>query len=288
MKSFAVLLLLVGFALIGWGVYPYFDKRNDPPPTPNPTPTPVNSGCVKANNEITSRYSPITRRGEIVDWRPIPYATPIPAGHYGMIADLSQPSETQGTRREFYKIVWASEADPYLVRNPKMARNQHWILTDLVTPADCRSIPGPPPSPTPTPGPTVETEAWSLPALGASVESLRFFEGSEATPGVDQRTYINTFARSTTRHIYWELKLTHPTREKREYFTIEEIWYGPDGVTFGQNKWQSFIEPSWPASLHARSFGFSAPGHWRTGTYKVELSVGKEVVATGTFNVLPH
>jgi hypothetical protein len=147
-KRKAYICLLAGIGLISWGAW---EAARDGLPRmfrtglgTSPTPVPPNVGCVKAKRDIKLHYEPKGGTdGSIVDWESRQYKKPVAAGHYGIIVDMIKPTETSGTRRMFYRIVWATEDDPFLAGNPKLAKQQHWIITDLVETIDCKSVHGP-------------------------------------------------------------------------------------------------------------------------------------------------
>ncbi len=122
--------------------------------------------------------------------------------------------------------------------------------------------------------------------LRARVVSLRFFEGDESTIPEAQRVYLDRFPQAKTRYIHWELKLAYPPPKKLTQFTINALWYGPEGNILADLPSQRTIQPDWDNSWHCGGYGAAAPGSWRPGAYRLVLQVNNREVARGSFQVV--
>jgi hypothetical protein len=125
-----------------------------------------------------------------------------------------------------------------------------------------------------------------IPSLDAKVTSLRFFESGYQPTEMGARAYADQFQRDQSRYINWELRLTHPTRERRSDFQIDEIWYKPDGSILAKQSMQRHLRESWANSFHFHSWGWEEPSHWPLGKYRVELSIGGSRIAIGYFTII--
>lgn len=122
--------------------------------------------------------------------------------------------------------------------------------------------------------------------LQARGVSLRFFEGDAGTPDEAARVYLDRFPQATTRYIHWELKLAYPPPGKLVKFTINAVWYGPEGNILAHLPSQRTIQSDWDDSWHCGGYGASTPGTWRPGVYRLVLKANGQEVARGSFQVV--
>lgn len=135
--------------------------------------------------------------------------------------------------------------------------------------------------------------------IGARVASLRFFETGADLPTQPERRYATRFP-PTTRHIGWELNLSHGVTRQWVPLSIEALLYVSDaqGQQVMQRKvMQSAVPAAWLDSSHADSFGWDddyyfqragngrSPGRWLPGTYRVDLYVLNRKIASGSFEI---
>lgn len=291
MKFLAVLLLLVGITSLGWGIYPYFSKYVF-----------GEKVCVCARVEIRIRYKPVRNEGAIIDWEPINDLAVL-AGHFGRIAGGEEAVAQISGGRSLLKVVWATDNDPFLVASLGSTDKQYWVLSDLMDRVDCRKIPPPTPTPTPTPEPTPEPTpipeptatpeatpevgppTWNIPSINAKVTDLRFFEtGYDQTPH-DQRVYSRKFPKSEARYICWELNLSYSRMEYNVSLVVRPAYYRQDGTQFAEQTKQMIIQQGSSSSWYSYGRGWREPGNWNVGTYRVDLFVDDQKVATGTFEI---
>lgn len=123
----------------------------------------------------------------------------------------------------------------------------------------------------------------TIPSLDATVSSLRFFEGEYQAPPREQRVYTQRFDPARTRYVHWELTLAHPAPGRRRVFSIQSVWYHPDGRVLARLPMHTAVEADWTWSYHHASW--HGTGGWAAGTYRVELYVRGQPVAGGSFEV---
>lgn len=126
-----------------------------------------------------------------------------------------------------------------------------------------------------------------IPAIDASIVSLRFFEKApDEVVGEGRRQFSRTFPLARTRGVFWELSLTHPPAGQRRHFKIHSVCLRPDGEIFAEGDLNSYVEENWGKSTHLYGWGFPDPGKWpQAGAYTVQLFVDGRKVATGSFSL---
>ena len=125
-----------------------------------------------------------------------------------------------------------------------------------------------------------------IPSLNATVISLDFFETGATLPPRAERVYRTTFDRVTSRFISWQLQLLHPPPATRIDFSIDTTIYRSDGTVAGSYTSTSYIDEGWTNSYRSSGWGLVAGGSWQPGTYRAELALAGETIATGDFEVV--
>ncbi len=125
----------------------------------------------------------------------------------------------------------------------------------------------------------------AIPALGARVTRIRFFEGGKPLPGVLQRHYGTRFDSAATRSVYVEIGLAYPPAPKATALRIECGYTAPSGAPAGTAVVDVQADAGWELSVHAGGAGEDKPGGWAAGTYPVACRHGGKVIATGTFEI---
>jgi serine/threonine protein kinase len=167
------------------------------------------------------------------------------------------------------------------------------VVTQVVTPVPAEptatlvrtDTPMPPPvSPTPPPAqPSAPT--WTIPSIPANVASLLLFESDYNMPARDQRQYATRFAGSETRYINYELNLEFPAPGRPIDFQVEAVYYQPDGTELVRFAADYRLEADWTTSWHAKGWGWDDPGQWPPGTYRLDLYVDGQVIASAAFEI---
>jgi hypothetical protein len=131
-------------------------------------------------------------------------------------------------------------------------------------------------------------------SLNATAGSVKFFVSDGITKSVfGKREYSARFPQRSTKYIYWELGLKHPAPGAKITFSIEAVWYKPDGsiLYIGSTTKESintYIESSWKDSLHSdKGVGWTEAGKWSPGLYRVDLFISGKKVDSGSFEIYP-
>jgi hypothetical protein len=125
----------------------------------------------------------------------------------------------------------------------------------------------------------------AIPALGARITRVRFFEGGSTPPSPRDRQYSTRFDSATARSIYVEVGLAYPPAAKATALKIECGYTAPGSVLAGTAIIDVQADEGWELSVHAGKAGGDAPGGWRAGAYQVACRFDGKVIATGGFEL---
>ena len=76
-----------------------------------------------------------------------------------------------------------------------------------------------------------------------------------------------------------------PAPEKRMDFEIIAVWYKPDGSVMARQTKEAYIDSDWKNSYHNFGRGWREPGKWAPGIYVVDLLIGDQPIASGSFTI---
>ena len=125
---------------------------------------------------------------------------------------------------------------------------------------------------------------FDIPAVRATVTSLRMFEGPKDTPALNTRKYDNKFQNNVTRRIYIEVGMDYPKLTGPATVPIECRYEFPDGRSFVVNVTAS-LQQGWTGSYHAASLGWDDAGNWVVGKYTTSCRFEGREIAKGGFKV---
>ena len=137
------------------------------------------------------------------------------------------------------------------------------------------------------PGPKILHDNVELvPSLTARVTKIQFFEsGRSETELRLKRIYEGRFAQTATRTVYTEIRLEYPQPGKRIDFNATLVCFRENGTTFRMEEYRGRIDPDWTSSNYWIGIGNHRPGGWDAGTYKVDVLINGEKIATGSFEI---
>ena len=115
---------------------------------------------------------------------------------------------------------------------------------------------------------------------------LVFYESARDQPPMGDRVYRTEFGQSQVRYICWELRMEHPNPGRKVSFRIEAKYYNPNGTLLAEHYIDSYFDTGWSNSNHSSGYGFDKPGNWVPGTYRVDIYIAGDMVASGTFEVV--
>lgn len=128
--------------------------------------------------------------------------------------------------------------------------------------------------------------------LEIDVTALWFFESGGPPSVMEHRDCKKHFSKSASRYIYWELHLAQPVPPGRRIsFTVTAVYYKADGSVLGKFTSDIQIEADWTQSCHFSGWGWKEAGNWPVGTVWVDLYIGTQKIASGSFEITaqpPH
>ncbi len=126
----------------------------------------------------------------------------------------------------------------------------------------------------------------NFPIPGARLLQVKFYESAAGGTQLPQRIYQTQFNHRSSRYINWELDLSCPPLTSRVDFTIDEIWYNPNGTVFARQRVTTYADAGWDKPVINDGRGWQRPGMWKRGLHRVELYVNGNRVASATFQIL--
>ena len=124
------------------------------------------------------------------------------------------------------------------------------------------------------------------PAFDVRVVGVRFYQGGFEFQPRNTRVYSSVFNRQTTQYIRWEVSLAYSPAPKQINFEIEAIFSGPHGEV-RRHSGTFNIHKNRTNSTHSRGRGREEPPFpWPAGSYRVDLRVEGEVIASGEFQLV--
>ena len=140
----------------------------------------------------------------------------------------------------------------------------------------------------PPPPPVYQPPVGNMPGLpvpGATFQALKFFESEVNPPPLGSRVYSTQFNHRTTRYVSWELSFACPASSSPISFTINSTYYYPNGTVFSSPTMQATVNAGWPNAVFNAGWGWTRPGNWRRGTFRVDLAVNGNHIASGYFTI---
>lgn len=122
--------------------------------------------------------------------------------------------------------------------------------------------------------------------LGATVNSLKFYEGGRDGVPLETRKYDN-FQKETTRFVFYELNLEYPKPEKETQFSLKFVCHKPDGAILSEVIAEFTVPPDWAGSILTTGYGWNTPGNWLPGEYTVKVYdiENSNLITTGAFTI---
>ena len=231
-----------------------------PTGTPRPTFTPFPTPLALPTYTLLPTLTPFPTSKALPTYTPLPTATPRPTF-------TPQPTYTLFPTRTVMP-----PATPILRR-----------IIATTTPIT-RSAPTPIPTATPAAF-TPENYHGYIPLLDAYVSDIGFFESPLDLRPESERVYADKFDQASARYIAWELHFDFPNPAYRTEFEIDAIYYREDGSEFSRHSANMYVEPWWDTAFRSSGWGWTDPGIWERGIFRVDLSVEGTLVAIGEFQV---
>ena len=125
-------------------------------------------------------------------------------------------------------------------------------------------------------------------SIDAQATGFRLYDRRWDAQGDESFVYENTFDELTTGDVNWELNLTHALRSESTPYAIEIVTYRPNGSVLQRRHFNTRVSDSRIRSSPSSVLVVPTrePGSWRAGTYRVELLVANQLVASGEFQIV--
>ena len=143
-----------------------------------------------------------------------------------------------------------------------------------------------PPPPAPQVVQPVVGNLPGFPVPGASFKEIKFFESGSTLPPYGTRVYQAQFNHRTIRFVDWELHLTCPPVASRINFhylcnLVLSKWYSDLAIKPSLRA----ADAGWTDPAYSSGRGWQRAGMWKRGTYRVDLFVNGNRVASGSFTI---
>ncbi len=114
-------------------------------------------------------------------------------------------------------------------------------------------------------------------------EGLNFFE---AGLDVNNKVFNKTFDRSQVRYIYAQVDFKNKKYGEEDWITNFKFkYYKPNGLVWTDLSPNTVVESTWEDAYAHSGWGWSNPGYWGGGRYKVEVWDGDQLVGEDYFSV---
>lgn len=131
-----------------------------------------------------------------------------------------------------------------------------------------------------------QEEAATFSSISPALKALRLYEAGQEGIADGFRDYRTTFPRADSRLIWWELHFEYPAPGRRIDFSVEAVYYLPDGREMNRNTTAFNFQPEWTSSQHSNGSGYRDRGGWQPGIYRVELFVDGAKITEGKFHII--
>ncbi|HLL71950.1 MAG TPA: caspase family protein [Pyrinomonadaceae bacterium] len=132
-----------------------------------------------------------------------------------------------------------------------------------------------------TANPPDSSRAPGIAKLNATVTALRFYLPKPN----DERIYRTRFPRSEVSFVNWELELGFPDPRREVPLVVDGVLYRADGSVDIKGTAKGVIQPGWTSVTIIHGWGYQEAGKWPIETYRVELFIEGQKIATGSFEV---
>ena len=130
-------------------------------------------------------------------------------------------------------------------------------------------------------------EAIHIQQLDVYVTPLKIFEGGYNESFANQEAYTinNMFQKSSSRSVYWNIRLFNPTNDRREFTASATLYRHNNNTIYGSEYRENFIaEPNQTVYLQSY-WGWDYPGQWEQNVYRVELCIENNIVGNIFFTI---
>jgi len=116
-------------------------------------------------------------------------------------------------------------------------------------------------------------------APSLQLQPLSFYESGTGVLKLEQRRYSTNFPQSA-RYIMYDLMATNLKSRRDRTYRLEQCYCLPNGKVERATP-QDWIIRVW----YSWGWGWTEPGHWTPGSYRVEIRIDEAEFAEGSFTI---
>jgi tetratricopeptide (TPR) repeat protein len=117
------------------------------------------------------------------------------------------------------------------------------------------------------------------------ITGVRFFNAGDRMPPMEECRFAQTFSQTDAHYIYYKLDMINPWKYTSHTYKITARYYSPDNTLLGERVNQVKTNPDWRTFWHSDALGWSRPGHWTPGAYRVDILVDDDLRTSGAFTI---
>ncbi len=133
---------------------------------------------------------------------------------------------------------------------------------------------------------SVSSRADVAEGITLRLQGVRFYEGGISSVPRKDRHFVSEFARETSRFIWSQVDVENNLWQDRDRtYTFGWQYINPDGSVRGELSLPFTISKEWQTAWVNHSWGWSTPGQWPPGDYRVIVLVDGRPLGEGTFTI---
>lgn len=122
--------------------------------------------------------------------------------------------------------------------------------------------------------------------IGVFLTNIQLYESNVEEIKKEYRVYNNTFKKSETRYINWEVNFYHNNITRDINFPITAVYHKSDSTEIIKQTLDTFIESNWETSYHSFSWGWDKGGRWEPGKYFIKFYTENEYIGATNFEII--
>jgi hypothetical protein len=127
----------------------------------------------------------------------------------------------------------------------------------------------------------------TIPQIHAQIRSLNFYSSLINGDTKGEHHYSTQFDKNQTGYIYWTIAVKYPAPSQSVDVPLHYLWYRPDGGIFDDETITLKVDSGYTDYIESVWSGWKEPGHWLSGLYRLEIYSEGNLVATGSFEIVP-
>ncbi len=132
------------------------------------------------------------------------------------------------------------------------------------------------------------SDMWGRDNDGGDIEfkSPRFYEAGRAIHTESLRQFDTRFPKSTTQFVFYQVEMRNNLyRLFDSDYKLVARYYRPDGSLMNETEAEIEVESGYRTFWYSAARGWSEPGHWTPGTYRVEVAMDGKNTISGEFEI---